>query len=274
MMYEELYCAALSEILDIGEWKTGRNGRTKGLFNISLHADLSASFPAITARKLHLPGIIGEYCAFISGTKRLALFKEFGCNYWDTNAKAWAHNKGVPENLLQVGNYVGALWRNFEGHDQLAALVSGLHENPNGRRHVLTAWHPTAPACLPPCTVMAIFYHVNGKLSCHVTQRSADMCLGVPSDFVVYGLLVHALCKELGMQPDILSFSLIDAHIYEEHIPAANELLERYNSVPYSKNSAPTLKLEERSSFFEPAPRDFKVENYEPLGPLNFPFIA
>lgn len=272
ILYEASYLAALQDVLEFGEERVGRNGSTRSLFNVNIHADLSHSFPVLTTRKMHLKGVIGEFCAFASGSHFLKTFKDFGCNYWDANAKQWHVNEGKSVEDMLVGEYVGALWRNYDGEDQLDDLIKGLKSNPDGRRHVLTSWHPKGISALPPCTVMAIFYHMNGKLSCHVTQRSADMCLGVPSDFVVYGLLLAYISKLVGMRPDMLSFTLVDAHVYEKHLDQAYELTERQPHVP------PALIVKDEvlapARYLAPLPDNFAIVNYAHSPAINFDFVA
>lgn len=280
MTYEIEYKALLWDICQQGAVKKGRNGETRSLFGQTLTVNLKHGFPVLNGRKLFIQGIFGELAGFLRGAKDLKTYKDFGCNYWDANAAAWQANNGLPWDKQSIGQYVGPLWRDFRSlaeiqsdspapRDQLAVLVEQLKTDPQSRRHVLSAWHPGASSCLPPCTVMAIFNVQNGVLHCHVTQRSADMCLGVPSDVVQYALLVHLLCKEVGLVPGKLMFTFVDAHVYQAHM----EPLQQYFRQP-AKRQLPKLKLKDSTSVFGFVPSDAELVDYEPSPAVKFPFVV
>lgn len=279
--YEQNYRHLLKKIINNGYSKSGRNGGTRYLFGETLRIRLQGGLPLLTGRKMHLKGILAELACFIHGAEALAEYKALGCNYWDANAANWEKNAGKPQEKQSIGQYVGSLWRDFKAHtefqsgsyvarDQLSTLLHELRVNPLSRRHVLAAWHPGAESCLPPCTVMAIFNSDGKYLHCHVTQRSADMCLGVPTDVVQYAILTHLLAQYAGLLPGELMFTFVDAHIYDAHRPALEEYL-RTNIV-----RLPKLYLTEQ---YSGDPRDFmpehiRIEDYNPGPKIDFPFVA
>lgn len=279
--YEFSYRHLLLRILNRGAVKTGRNGDTRYLFGETLRVQLSEGLPVLTGRKMHLRGIVAELACFIHGAQALWEYKELGCNYWDANAAAWSRNAGKQPENQSIGQYVGSLWRDFKAHtefqsgpyvarDQLSTLLRQLRVDPLSRRHVLAAWHPGAESCLPPCTVMAIFSSDGKRLDCHVTQRSADMCLGVPTDVLQYAILVHLLARYAGLQPGELMFTFVDAHIYEAHRPKLAEYLDSPTT------ELPSLYLTDE---YSGDPRDFmpqhlRIENYKPGPVISFPFVV
>jgi len=279
--YEQNYRSLLKKILSHGASKTGRNGGTRYLFGETLKIRLQGGFPLLTGRKMHLKGILAELACFIHGAEALAEYKALGCNYWDSNAAAWARNSGKPQEEQSIGQYVGSLWRCFKAadgdlsglnstRDQLSTLLRELRADPLSRRHVLAAWHPGAESCLPPCTVMAIFNSDGKQLNCHVTQRSADMCLGVPTDVAQYAVLTHLLADWAGLLPSDLMFTFVDAHIYDVHRPA----LAEYLKVPI--NRLPKLKFSELylGNPLMVMPDDFEIKDYVPGPTINFPFVV
>lgn len=289
--YESDYRGLLLKILGLGDKAEGRNGWTKSIFNATLEVDLARGFPLLKGRKMHTKGIFAELCCFVQGLTDLQEYVEMGCNYWTKNAEAWVCNDGLAEADYSIGQYVGALWRDFSSaaevqsdshtpRDQLRELYLSLRDNPSSRRHVLSAWHPGAEACLPPCTVMAIFDVRKDKLNCHVTQRSADMCLGVPSDVAGYALLMHALCFALGTENRVLSpgrlcFSFINAHIYQKHESSTYKYLQQgYGAMP----SLPSLQIVSPYTGFSVlanlVPDHIALQGYEPNGAINFPFVV
>lgn len=279
--YEQNYRALLKNIINFGVPKTGRNGGTSYLFGETLKIRLQGGFPLLTGRKMHLKGILAELACFIHGAELLGEYKALGCNYWDSNAAAWALNKGKPAEEQSIGQYVGSLWRNFKAHnefqsgssdarDQLSMLLLQLRTDPLSRRHVLAAWHPGAESCLPPCTVMAIFNSDGRSLHCHVTQRSADMCLGVPTDVAQYAALTHLLADWAGLLPGDLMFTFVDAHVYDAHRPA----LDEYLKTPISR--LPKLEFSELylGNPLSVTPADIEIKDYVPGPTINFPFVV
>ncbi len=280
--YEQNYRALIRNILDFGHKKEGRNGATRSLFGQTLTIRLQGGFPLLTGRKMYPTGIFGELSCFVHGEELLTEYKKAGCNYWDANAAQWDENKGKPDNEVSIGQYVGSLWRAFYAYDevlsdfnadrdQLRMIQQQLRVNPLSRRHVLAAWHPGAKSCLPPCTVMAIFESDGKTLNCHVTQRSADLCLGVPSDVAQYALLVHLLARDAGLLSGNLMFTFVDAHIYEAHM---EPLTEYMRSKFYM---LPRLRFKEEDNFFDALtfePEDAWLENYTHGPAIKFPFVV
>jgi thymidylate synthase len=277
--YEKDYKSLVHKLLSNGTKKRGRNGDTRSSFGLTLRVDLNEGFPLLTGRRMFIKGIAAEMACFIRGCEILGDYKEFGCNYWDTNAENWSPNFGKSDpNDMSIGQYVGSLWRDFSAYsekqygdhtprDQLRELVHQLEYNPSSRRHVLSAWHPGAQSCLPPCTVMAIFNVEDGRLHCHVTQRSADVCLGVPSDVAGYAILVELLAKEVGLKVGTLMFTFVDAHIYGEHIIPFLE----YFSRPIENLPKAALHNHNLYTF---VPEDLRLSNYKYSPAINFQFIA
>lgn len=274
--YERAYKELLHRARHSGRLISGRNGSTYSLFGEVLKIRLDGGFPLLTGRKMHLQGIVAELACFIQGAEHLATYKAAGCNYWDANAEAWAAN-GQPA-PLSIGQYVGSLWRRFKAHnevlsgssddrDQLRTIQRELRANPTSRRHVLAAWHPGAKSCLPPCTVMAIFDSDGKYLNCHVTQRSADLCLGVPTDVAQYALLTHLLARDAGLLPGQLMFTFVNAHIYDQHVP----VLDEYLSQPIKR--LPRLRLGDCDTLSF-STEHFKVEGYEHGPNIKFPFVV
>lgn len=276
--YELAYQKLALQILHMGRNKIGRNGRVISMFGLTLCVNLAEGFPLLTGRKMYYFGVFGEMAAFIQGHDKLAEYQKLGCNYWNENAANWKENKDKPKSEWSIGQYVGSLWRDFSAYseiqsdnhtprDQLVELIDQLRNNPASRRHVLSAWHPAANSCLPPCTVMAIFNVEQNKLHCHVTQRSADVCLGVPSDIAGYALLVELLCSELGFTPGKLMFTFVDAHIYAPHISPLQRYLEE------KIYELPKLVLTNKS-FFEFTPENAVIKGYIHGPSLQFPFVV
>lgn len=279
--YEQNYHSLLKKILSHGAPKTGRNGGTRYLFGETLRVQLSEGLPVLTGRKMHLRGIVAELACFIHGAQALWEYKELGCNYWDANAAAWSRNAGKQPENRSIGQYVGSLWRDFKAHtefqsgpyvarDQLSTLLRQLRVDPLSRRHVLAAWHPGAESCLPPCTVMAIFNSDGRSLHCHVTQRSADMCLGVPTDVAQYAILTHLLADWASLLPGDLMFTFVDAHVYDAHRPA----LDEYLKTPISR--LPKLEFSELylGNPLSVTPADIEIKDYVPGPTINFPFVV
>ena len=246
------YLRLLQRVLQRGQRRASRAGPTLSVFGESLQFSMCNSFPLITTREMFYKPVFGELAAFLTGSTQLKTFQDMGCNYWDANAEAWMTGQSV------VGKIYGYQWRYWNGnHDQLAALMHGLREDPYGRRHLLTTWNPSdlPDMCLPPCHLLAQFY-VNGAfLDMTVYMRSVDLCLGLPADMALYGLLLALIGREVGRVPGSVVFFLGDAHIYVNHTEALTRQLERR---PYSQ---PILSLLPGSiDTFRPG--DAQIGNY------------
>jgi thymidylate synthase len=273
--FEGRYLDLVSSVIKHGASRLTRNGLTRSIFgsHLAIHDLEDGHFPILTTRKMYLKGVWGELAAFIRGADDLQTFKDFGCNYWDDNAKAWDMNED--EAALMVGRIYGVQWRNFCGaeyyFDQLTELVKELKENPSSRRHVLSSFNPADVqdnlGCLPPCHLLAQFnVRNNRRLDCIVYMRSVDLCLGLPSDIVLYATLLILLANECGYKPGSLMFMMGDTHVYENHI----EEFRRQARRPVT--DLPMWKLEEGTKLFEFYPRNIFLDNYEHHDQINFIF--
>jgi len=291
--YKEL----LQDILDNGEIKDDRTGvGTHSVFGRHIRFDLRRGFPAITTKKLAWKACVGELLWFIEGSsdeRRLAELthgtSEGKVTIWTPNAEApyWKPKAKFEGDL---GRVYGVQWRHWnkyrtekdmgEAHkggtrlavdkievDQLANLIKGLTEDPNGRRHILSAWNVSEldEMALPPCHVMSQFYvNKNKELSCHMYQRSVDVFLGLPFNIASYALLTHLLANHCGLKVGELVISTGDTHIYKDHIEQVKEQLSRE---PYP---LPTLMLNaEKNNIFEMTMADIHLENYQSHGPIK-----
>lgn len=231
------YHDLLEDILNNGERKDDRTGvGTISVFGRQLRFDLSKGFPAITTKKLAWKSVVSELLWFIEGTgdeRRLAEIL-YGSRdierstIWTGNAQAayWTPKARYDGDL---GRVYGVQWRDWRGVDQLSNLIEGIKKDPNGRRHILTAWNVDEldQMALPPCHVLAQFYVSNGKLSCHMYQRSVDVFLGLPFNIASYALLTHMIAQVCDLKVGELIISTGDTHIYSNHVEQVNEQLSR-----------------------------------------------
>ena len=282
--YKEL----LQDILDNGEIKDDRTGvGTYSVFGRHIRFDLRRGFPAITTKKLAWKACVGELLWFVEGSsdeRRLAELthgtSEGKVTIWTPNAEApyWKPKAKFEGDL---GRVYGVQWRHWKKYkwsdqaniheitevDQLANLIKGLTEDPNGRRHILSAWNVSEldEMALPPCHVMSQFYvNKNRELSCHMYQRSVDVFLGLPFNIASYALLTHLLAHHTGLKVGELVISTGDTHIYKDHIEQVKEQLTRE---PYP---LPTLMLNaEKTNIFEMTMQDIHLENYQSHGPIK-----
>jgi thymidylate synthase len=231
------YHDLLEDILNSGEVKDDRTGvGTISVFGRQLRFDLSVGFPAITTKKLAWKSVVSELLWFIEGSgdeRRLAEIlhgtRDDGrSTIWTGNAQAayW-----VPKARYygDLGRVYGVQWRDWRGVDQLSNLIEGIKTDPNGRRHIITAWNvdDLDKMALPPCHVLAQFYVSNGKLSCHMYQRSVDVFLGLPFNIASYALLTHMIAQVCDLKVGELIISTGDTHIYSNHIEQVKEQLSR-----------------------------------------------
>jgi thymidylate synthase len=231
------YHDLLEDILNNGEVKDDRTGvGTISVFGRQLRFDLTAGFPAVTTKKLAWKSVVSELLWFIEGTgdeRRLAEIL-YGSRdterstIWTGNAQAayWTPKARYDGDL---GRVYGVQWRDWRGVDQLSSLIEGIKKDPNGRRHILTAWNVDEldQMALPPCHVLAQFYVSNGKLSCHMYQRSVDVFLGLPFNIASYALLTHMIAQVCDLKVGELIISTGDTHIYSNHVEQVNEQLSR-----------------------------------------------
>lgn len=249
---EQIYLDALKNILENGEDRDDRTGvGTKSLFGLQLRFDLGKEgFPAITTKKLAWRAVVSELLWFIEGSGDEYRLREIlhGERYstkktiWTDNATAdyWV-KKRMQRHPGDLGRIYGVQWRRWrrpvvrinkvvlQNYDQLLELIKGIKENPYSRRHIISAWNPgeLEYMALPPCHMMAQFYVSNGRLSCQMYQRSADMFLGVPFNIASYALFTHMIAQVCNLEVGELIITLGDAHIYQSHIEQVKEQLSR-----------------------------------------------
>lgn len=270
--FEIDYVNLVTRVITEGEHRTSRAGFTVSLFGTALQIDCMerGEFPILTQRKIFTQGIFGELAAFLEGAQDLQTFKAFGCNYWDANAAVWRDNMDLPLEQQQVGKVYGYQWRYWAEHlDQMAELVKSLKSNPYSRRHLLTTYDPAAleEMCLPPCHLLAQFnVRTTKQLDCIVTMRSVDLCLGLPSDIILYATLMLILCNETGYTPGKLTFMLGDTHVYRNHI----DLFQEHASRKMHPLPGFTLALTAGIDTFDPS--DLTLINYQHSGVLNYDF--
>ncbi len=231
------YHDLLEDILNNGEVKDDRTGvGTISVFGRQLRFNLSEGFPAVTTKKLAWKSVVSELLWFIEGTgdeRRLAEILHGSrdterSTIWTGNAQAayWIPKARYDGDL---GRVYGVQWRDWRGVDQLSNLIEGIKTDPNGRRHIITAWNVDEldKMALPPCHVLAQFYVSNGKLSCHMYQRSVDVFLGLPFNIASYALLTHLIAQVCDLKVGELIISTGDTHIYSNHIEQVKEQLSR-----------------------------------------------
>jgi thymidylate synthase len=231
------YHDLLEDILNNGEVKDDRTGvGTISVFGRQLRFDLTVGFPAVTTKKLAWKSVVSELLWFIEGSgdeRRLAEILHGSrdterSTIWTGNAQAayWTPKARYDGDL---GRVYGVQWRDWRGVDQLTNLIEGIKTDPNGRRHLLTAWNVDEldKMALPPCHVLAQFYVSNGKLSCHMYQRSVDVFLGLPFNIASYALLTHMIAQVCDLKVGELIISTGDTHIYSNHVEQVNEQLSR-----------------------------------------------
>ena len=262
------YLTALEYCFENGDFVKSRAGNVKKAFGYQMRFNLEDGFPAVTTKKLAWKAVVSELLWFLEGSndeRRLAEIQyedskenlEDKKTIWTQNANAdyW---KNKSKFKGDVGRIYGVQWRNFNGVDQIINLIEGLKNNPNSRRHILTAWNPAEldEMSLPPCHAFSQFYVSNNKLSCQLYQRSCDMFLGVPFNIASYSLLIHILAKECGYQVGEFILSLGDFHIYEEHFDQVKIQLTR------EPKTHPNLQFEQKK-INEYKTSDFELINYE-----------
>jgi thymidylate synthase len=272
---EQVYLNALQDILENGDDRPDRTGTgTRSIFGLQMRFDLSEGFPAITTKKLAWRACVSELLWFIEGSgdeRRLAEILHGTRNpnmktIWTDNVTAdyWI-KKRHQRNAADLGRVYGVQWRRWrkplirinkvvlQNHDQLLELIAGIKDDPYGRRHIISAWNPGELdlMALPPCHMMAQFYVSNGRLSCHMYQRSADMFLGVPFNIASYALFTHMIAQVCNLDVGDLVISFGDAHIYNTHFEQVKEQLTR-KPLPL-----PVLKLNPEISVIT----DFEMED-------------
>jgi len=251
------YLDLLSHVLDGGTRKEDRTGTgTISTFGYQMRFDLSDGFPLMTTKKLHLKSILHELLWFLNGDTNTKYLNDHGVRIWNE----WADENG------NLGNIYGYQWRSWptpdgKGIDQISRIVESIQANPDSRRHVVSAWNvgDLDHMALPPCHILFQFYVAEGKLSCQLYQRSADIFLGVPFNIASYAFLLLMVAQATGLEPGEFIHTLGDAHIYLNHLDQARLQLTR------SPKSLPAVRLNpEIKSVFDFTFEDFVVENYNP----------
>ncbi len=251
------YLDLMRHVLDKGHDKSDRTGTgTRSVFGWQMRFDLSEGFPVLTTKKLHLKSIIHELLWFLQGDTNIKYLQDNGVRIWDE----WADAQG------DLGPVYGKQWRRWETPDgrmvdQISQLVHSLKHNPDSRRHIVSAWNPgdVDNMALPPCHCLFQFYVADGKLSCQLYQRSADIFLGVPFNIASYALLTLMLAQVCGYQPGEFVHTLGDAHLYSNHIEQARLQLTR------TPRPLPTMWINPAvDDIFAFKFEDFRLDNYDP----------
>jgi len=290
---EKVYLDALKDILENGEDRPDRTGTgTRSIFGLQMRFDLQEGFPAVTTKKLAWKAVVSELLWFIEGSGDENRLKEIlhGERYtdkktiWSDNAQAdyWV-KKRLQRHPGDLGRVYGVQWRRWrkplirinkvvlQNHDQLLELIAGIKDDPYSRRHIITAWNPGELdlMALPPCHMMAQFYVANGKLSCQMYQRSADMFLGVPFNIASYALFTHMIAQVCNLEVGDMVIVIGDAHIYNNHFDQVKEQIKR-KPLPL-----PTLKLNpEISVITEFEMEDIALEGYESHEAIKAPMAV
>ncbi|OON97420.1 MAG: thymidylate synthase [Epulopiscium sp. Nele67-Bin005] len=250
------YQDLVKHILDIGIKKEDRTGvGTISTFGYQMRFNLQESFPLVTLKKTYFKGIVYELLWFLSGDTNTKFLVDNNVHIWNE----WADENG------DLGPVYGSQWRNWNGIDQISELIDQIKTNPNSRRLIVNAWNVSDldKMALPPCHMFFQFYVANGKLSCQLYQRSADVFLGVPFNIASYALLVHMIAQVTNLEVGEFIHTIGDAHLYLNHLPQVDEMLSREICTP------PQIKITRNvDSIF-----DFKYEDFELINYVSHPSI-
>ncbi|WP_372422545.1 thymidylate synthase [Salinarimonas chemoclinalis] len=261
------YHALLQRILDDGVEKSDRTGTgTRSVFGHQMRFDLAAGFPLVTTKKLHVRSIVHELLWFLAGDTNVRTLQENGVTIWDE----WADADG------ELGPVYGKQWRSWEAPDgrtidQIAWVVDEIRRNPDSRRLVVSAWNPADldRMALAPCHCLFQFYVAQGRLSCQLYQRSADVFLGVPFNIASYALLTHMIARATGFGVGDFVHTLGDAHLYLNHLEQAKEQLAR------APRPLPRLVLNPNvTDLFAFRFEDIAVEDYDPHPAIRAPIAV
>jgi thymidylate synthase len=261
------YLDLLRHILERGVEKSDRTGTgTLSVFGYQMRFDLAQGFPALTTKKVHLRSIIHELLWFLSGSTNVAYLREHGVTIWDE----WADEDG------ELGPVYGKQWRSWPtpdggSIDQIAKVLDQIRRNPDSRRHIVSAWNVAEvdQMKLPPCHSLFQFWVANGRLSCQLYQRSADVFLGVPFNIASYALLTMMVARATGLEPAEFVHTLGDAHLYLNHLEQARLQLTREPRPLPRMEINPDVK-----SLFEYRYEDFQLTNYDPHPSIKAPIAV
>ena len=258
------YLDLMSHVLEHGDRKTDRTGTgTLSVFGWQMRFRLQDGFPLLTTKKLHTRSIIHELLWFLQGDTNIRYLKENGVSIWNE----WADENG------DLGPVYGKQWRHWQtadgrGVDQITRLIEGIKRNPDSRRHLVTAWNPgeVENMALPPCHALFQFYVANGRLSCQLYQRSADIFLGVPFNIASYALLTHMVAQACELEPGDFIWTGGDCHLYLNHLEQAREQLSR------EPRPLPQLRINPAvKDVFAFRFEDFALEGYDPHPHIKTP---
>lgn len=250
------YLDLLDHVLKNGTEKKDRTGTgTISTFGYQMRFDLSKGFPLLTTKKLHLKSIIYELLWFLQGNTNVQYLNDHKVSIWDE----WADENG------DLGPIYGSQWRSWPAGnkkiDQISKIIQSIQENPDSRRHIVSAWNvgELDKMALPPCHILFQFYVADGKLSCQLYQRSADIFLGVPFNIASYSILLKMIAQATGLEAYEFIHTLGDAHIYLNHIEQVKLQLSR------KPKSLPKLKINpDQEDIFSYSYEDFTLEDYDP----------
>ena len=293
------YLELVKHIRDHGIKKEDRTGTgTVSIFGHQMRFNLAEGFPLVTSKKVHLKSILHELLWFIRGDTNIRYLIENGVGIWnDWPYQNWLRETGQDKHLVKyssewravmaeftqqiiadqdfadkygdLGPVYGKQWRNFGGVDQLSQLMSDLQSNPDSRRLIVSAWNPQdipvmIKSGLPPCHSLFQFYVVEGRLSCQLYQRSADVFLGVPFNIASYAALTMMIAQVAGLKLGDFVHTFGDAHLYSNHMNQVDEMLSR------STFDLPTLQINPKvQSLFDFVYDDFELQNYQSHGPIS-----
>ena len=261
------YLDLLSDVLENGTTKGDRTGTgTLSVFGHQMRFDLAEGFPALTTKKLHMKSVIGELIWFLRGDTNVGWLQERGIKIWDE----WADEHG------ELGPVYGHQWRSWttpDGRsvDQIAAVIESIRTNPDSRRHIVSAWNVAdlENMALPPCHTMFQFYVAEGRLSCQLYQRSADIFLGVPFNIASYALLTMMVAQVCELEPGDFVHTLGDAHLYVNHLDQARLQLTR------EPRALPQLRINpERKGIDDFVESDFELAGYDPHPSIKAPIAV
>jgi thymidylate synthase len=261
------YLDLMQRVLAEGTERGDRTGvGTRGVFGHQMRFGLAVGFPLLTTKRLHVPSIVHELLWFLSGSTNVAYLRRNGITIWDE----WADANG------DLGPVYGKQWRSWAAPDgrqidQIAAVAASLKDNPGSRRHIVSAWNPAEvdDMALPPCHCLFQFYVADGRLSCQLYQRSADIFLGVPFNIASYALLTMMMAQVTGYELGEFVHTLGDTHIYLNHMEQTRKQLSR------EPRPLPRMKLNPAvTSLFDFTYADFTLEGYEPYPGIKAPIAV